>query len=218
METKPNRSVCFLFIVLASTASLLGFTATVSAAPGKCLLQVDGHTYLNGPCEIDMQGGGDFMVSTPRTVRPMYFATVQLNKDAGTAAGFWNGKEAESHAHDDLGTLTRKGACWSNSRAAVCAAASESDGKHAQRLEDFSCDQLITLHALTSTAQLQCGFSGYSQAWLARSRACAAQVGETQSDQDLKKGIAMFREAVGKQGKAAACSDIASSFPDAIRQ
>ena len=169
METKPNRSVCFLFIVLASTASLLGFTATVSAALGKCLCRsmatLARMARAKSTCKVAATSW-----SLHRTVRPMYFATVQLNKDAGTAAGFWNGKEAESHAHDDLGTLTRKGACWSNSRAAVCAAASESDGKHAQRLEDFSCDQLITLHALTSTAQLQCGFSGYSQAWLARSR------------------------------------------------
>jgi hypothetical protein len=30
--------------------------------------------------------------------------------------------------------------------------------------------------------------------------------------------MAMFREQVGKQGKVAACNDVAAAFPDAIRR
>ena len=104
--------------------------ASTLGVPGKCLLQVDGRIYLNGPCKIDMQGGGDFMISAAQNVTAGYFASVHfasvhLDKVTGTAIGFWNGRQAESHAHDDLGTLRRKGACWSNSRATVCAATSK---------------------------------------------------------------------------------------------
>jgi hypothetical protein len=94
------------------------------AAPGRCVLRVEGHTYLNGPCNIDLEPGGDFEISPLREVNPYYFAYVTLTgSPLGTAMGSWNGKDAENHAHDDLGTLTRKGACWSNARAEICATA-----------------------------------------------------------------------------------------------
>ncbi len=46
---------------------------------------------------------------------------VSIDKDTGTGDGWWNGVDADSHAHDPLGKLTRQGACWVNARAKVCA-------------------------------------------------------------------------------------------------
>ena len=46
---------------------------------------------------------------------------IGIDKEAGNATGFWNGPDAESHAHEQLGTLTRQGACWVNERAKICA-------------------------------------------------------------------------------------------------
>jgi len=89
------------------------------AAMGRCTLQVDGRTYLNGSCSIDVDAGGSFSIGAANNG---WFAFVSVDSDhPGTALGYWNGIEAESHAHDNLGVLTKQGACWTNSRAKVCA-------------------------------------------------------------------------------------------------
>lgn len=124
MHTATNRLLSFVFLILAWTVGFDVFAVTAFAAAGKCILRVDGKTYLNGACDISLIGGGSFIVSTMPNINPSYFAYVNLDSTTpGSATGSWNGKEAESHAHDTLGTLTRKGACWSNARATVCAVA-----------------------------------------------------------------------------------------------
>jgi hypothetical protein len=85
---------------------------------GRCLLKVDGTIYLNGKCaiNIDMNHGvetGDFSIGTDG--KSEYFAYVN---DHGRSAT-WNA--GASHAHAPLGTLSKKGACWTNSHAKVCA-------------------------------------------------------------------------------------------------
>jgi hypothetical protein len=50
----------------------------------------------------------------------LYFAYVF--PEGGTATASWNGTiPGATHAHTDLGTLTREGACWVNEQAKVCA-------------------------------------------------------------------------------------------------
>jgi len=95
------------------------------AKVGGCTLQVDGRTYLDGPCNIDLESGGSFSIGTGNDrTRSRYFAYVAVEKDAGTAEGSWNGADPRStHAHSPLGALRREGACWVNERARVCARA-----------------------------------------------------------------------------------------------
>ncbi len=89
---------------------------------GECSLEVYGRTYINGSCNIEMMGGGDFTIGAGEPRRSEYFAYVFLDRDApGTARGYWNGTRASSHAHDELGRLSRHGGCWINDRAKVCA-------------------------------------------------------------------------------------------------
>lgn len=88
------------------------------AAPGKCLLVVDGRTYLNGPCPVSIDKDGSFSVGTGP--RASYFAYVNVD-GSGSAKGYWNEERAATHAHSDLGDLRRNGACWTNERAIVCA-------------------------------------------------------------------------------------------------
>jgi hypothetical protein len=115
--------VCAEF-ALTIAMILLGFAVTASAEPGKCVLRVDGHNYINGPCDINLERGGDFQITSLGNAYPYYFAYVYLEGSSpGHATGAWNDKDGESHAGDDLGTLTRKGACWSNTRAKICAVA-----------------------------------------------------------------------------------------------
>ena len=111
--------------ILSIAAPLLDISGQgASAAEGRCMLQVDGHTYLNGSCNVEIQG--DESISIGAADDPSnaskWFAYVNLDAEhPGTASGAWNGKLAESHAGDDLGTLRKQGACWVNSRAKICA-------------------------------------------------------------------------------------------------
>ena len=99
---------------------VLGASSPAVAFPGKCLLSVDGKTYLKGICRIDLTGDGSFSIAG-LSLRAKHFAIVSVDKAAGQAQGYWNGVEAERHAHDDLGVMTRQGGCWKNERARICA-------------------------------------------------------------------------------------------------
>lgn len=92
-------------------------SGAASAAPGRCLLIVEGKTYLNGPCPVAVARSGSLTVGGGRGLS--YFAVVNPAGD-GTAAGFWNEERGATHAHTDLGTLHRSDACWTNARAVVC--------------------------------------------------------------------------------------------------
>ena len=109
-----------LSLVFAFGAWVVTATAT-EAAEGRCFIAVKGHTYLKGNCEISIEQGGSFKVGVGEKSRSEYFAYVVLDPEPGKGRGYWNGVEAEDHAHEDLGPLKRKGACWSNARAKVCA-------------------------------------------------------------------------------------------------
>ena len=102
---------------LAATLALIGPAPAAAQVASRCLLEVDGHRYIDGRCRFTPQGGGSFQISTLGRAR--YFAMVEV--DRRQAEGFWNGSEQGSHAHDRLGMLVRRGACWQNRRARVCA-------------------------------------------------------------------------------------------------
>jgi hypothetical protein len=103
----------------------LVFMAT-SAVPayaflGKCRFEVGGKTYLNGPCNITVMPDGSFEIGTGETRRSKYFALVDVDSATRAAVGYWNGSVGEDHAHERLGALIRRGACWVNTEARVCA-------------------------------------------------------------------------------------------------
>jgi hypothetical protein len=94
--------------------------APVSYAPphyehGTCYLSVAGRVVLDGACHYSIDHDGSLYVGSPGDA---VFSYVNLNGD-GTANASWN--NGASHAHDDLGTVTRKGGCWSNAAAKICA-------------------------------------------------------------------------------------------------
>lgn len=96
------------------------FAGTASAKPGKCLLVIDGKTYISGRCEVEIytDGTGSFQITENRK-RGSYFAQVLVGE--GEAKGYWNGERGANHAHSPLGELRRNGACWVNNKARVCA-------------------------------------------------------------------------------------------------
>ena len=97
------------------------WSGAAHAVTGQCVLVVDGKTYLNGPCPMTLEKGGDFTIGSDGKTMSKHFAMVSIDKASGTGDGWWNGPEGGGHAHDKLGLLTRKGACWTNERAKVCA-------------------------------------------------------------------------------------------------
>ena len=103
------RAIAIALAVLVSGAAW--------AAPGKCLLVVDGKTYLHGPCPVEVERNGSFSIGTGP--RASYFAYVNVD-DGSRAKGYWNETRGASHAHSDLGDLNRNGPCWSNARAIIC--------------------------------------------------------------------------------------------------
>ncbi|MBC9032687.1 SHOCT domain-containing protein [Sphingomonas sp. JC676] len=85
---------------------------------GRCSLTIKGITYLNGACDIVLAEDGSFDVFE-HFGQPGYFAKVI--RDGAMAQGYWNGARDSDHAQDELGELTRSGACWKNATAKICA-------------------------------------------------------------------------------------------------
>lgn len=99
-----------------------GPPAVAANVQGRCVLSVAGTTYIDGPCEIDFFGGdGSFSaLQLDPSGDLSYFAYVLvIGRDV--AEGHWNGERGASHAHTPLGTLQRRGGCWINETARVCA-------------------------------------------------------------------------------------------------
>lgn len=87
---------------------------------GRCLLQVDGRKYIAGRCAYHLDEDGSFEIADPGQFwrHDGHFAFVF---PAGRSAdGSWNEESIASHAQDRLGTLIKKGACWTNKRARIC--------------------------------------------------------------------------------------------------
>ncbi len=104
----------FMFVL---AALFLGVSA--HASPAKCLIQIDGTTYMNNDCNFSAIGDdGSFSIGTDDSLN-RYFAYVLIYE--GVANASWNGVEAASHAHNSLGEMKRNGACLYNDRAIICA-------------------------------------------------------------------------------------------------
>jgi hypothetical protein len=86
-----------------------------AAASGTCLIEVSGRAVLNGPCRIDIGQGGNFTAGNN-----VYFAQMVVEAP-GQGTGYWNEEPGATHAHSTLGPMVRRGACWENSEARVCA-------------------------------------------------------------------------------------------------
>jgi hypothetical protein len=88
--------------------------------PAHCYLEVNGHVYLNGICNFEaLDKNGSFSIGAADAKPSKYFAYVNIVD--GVATGSWNGEDASSHAHNDLGTLVRQNECRVNDHAKICA-------------------------------------------------------------------------------------------------
>lgn len=105
-----RASGCLLTVLVLSSAGL-----PAAAATADCFMSVGGRIILDGPCRFESFPGGSFTMGNDA-----YFAQVNVEKN-GAAEGFWNEEKGATHAHTRLGDLTRKGGCWENRSARLCA-------------------------------------------------------------------------------------------------
>lgn len=86
-----------------------------------CLIEVEGRTYVKGPCLTHADDDGSLSVGTDgERIGSPYFALVEIAQD-GTAKGFWSATPGSTHAQSPLGTMRRSGSCWENPVAKICA-------------------------------------------------------------------------------------------------
>ena len=109
------RPLIVVLVLLATTY------ATSARDISRCLIEVDGRTWADGPCDFEPLDEGDASFEVIEKAQPQTFAYIFMAQDGDPPHGFWNGGEGATHAHDDLGELRRDGACWLNDRAKVCA-------------------------------------------------------------------------------------------------
>lgn len=102
---------------LSTVAIVFVLAGMAQAKTAKCLLKIDGKTFIDGHCDVRLMGGGDFQVMSRDHT---YFAQV-LGVPSGSPTGYWNEDKFANHAHTTVGVLIRNGACWSNAKATICA-------------------------------------------------------------------------------------------------
>lgn len=103
---------------LGVLAFLAASLTTEQALAFTCHLSVETTVFTDGPCQYEEDVDGSFLFTDAKSDR--MFVYVNMNGD-GTAQGYWPGPAGGTHAHENLGILTRSGACWVNKAARVCA-------------------------------------------------------------------------------------------------
>lgn len=101
-------------IAVVATYGLTGGAAIAAQRQALCKFTVEGKTYINGRCNFEADPDGSFRMWDN-------VHTVYVNVDGNSAEASWNKNLKSLHADSPLGTLTRKGACWVNATAEICA-------------------------------------------------------------------------------------------------
>ena len=102
-------------VAVLTICGLLGSAAIAEARQALCKLVVNGKTYIDGRCDFEvLDSDGSFTITGK-----VHFAYVFVK--GNTAEASWNRDPKSFHAEWSLGTLTRKGACWQNATAQICA-------------------------------------------------------------------------------------------------
>lgn len=80
-----------------------------------CRLRVDGKDFLQGECLFSGSADDSFQIEANG-----YFAQISVESNT-SAVAYWNEEANASHAHSNLGALTKSGPCWQNPRVLICA-------------------------------------------------------------------------------------------------
>jgi hypothetical protein len=113
--TDLSNSQQSLTAVSSSLNAASAKIATPGPPSGTCRLQVNGVSYINGNCEIELRKGGSFQIWTIGRTGP----SASVVRQGTSATGSWQAGPGQPAV--DLGQLQRKGACWVNDDNQICA-------------------------------------------------------------------------------------------------
>jgi hypothetical protein len=111
-----KRATASTLRVIAAVLPVFLAAAGAHSAPMRCVFQVKGHTYINGPCNVTKDPDGSLQFSSSES---NYFGSVNASERGGPH-GYWNGEEAASHGQNSLGAITHVADCWINRNARIC--------------------------------------------------------------------------------------------------
>lgn len=134
------RNLLVPLIVIGAVATILDNPASAKSA--KCLLIVDGKTYINGYCDFQFGGrNGSFSFddkklrlecsffdlgpgqcsgAATRVVRKGTFGGLRIERP-GVGQMYWNAGASRKGSDVIQEPLYRNGACWENARVKLCA-------------------------------------------------------------------------------------------------
>jgi hypothetical protein len=101
-------------MAVAAACILAASAASAAERQALCKFTVEGKTYINSRCHFESDPDGSFRIWDD-------VHTVYVDVDGNTAEATWNKNPKSFHADSRLGTFTRKGACWENATAKICA-------------------------------------------------------------------------------------------------
>ena len=129
MITKPNR---FRLSEIASRllilASLVGFFMVADSAAGdrvgraqKCRLVVGDKELISGGCPVAFdEVGGDDVGNNGVGGEILPFWARVISDDGKTGVAYYNGEAGSTHAHYDLGPVSKVGSCWRGANVEIC--------------------------------------------------------------------------------------------------
>ncbi len=88
-----------------------------SMVEATCRVAIGGRRIMDGVCHFVGEPAGSFTVYD--TTDGSGFSA-QVDVQGGAATGSWNGERGGADASRPLGTVVRKGDCWTNSEAEIC--------------------------------------------------------------------------------------------------
>ncbi|MFC4254997.1 hypothetical protein GRI97_06140 [Altererythrobacter xixiisoli] len=95
---------------------------TAGSTRRNCHLAVDGTVHVDGPCLVFPMGPDQYTLNTWDQGKPARSHFAMVTTDAsGTTTASWNADPNDTRAGDPLGTVTKDGDCWVNTRARICA-------------------------------------------------------------------------------------------------
>jgi hypothetical protein len=107
-------------ILILAFSFTIGMPRAESTLVTRCLLEVDGKAFVDGPCTFwEEDELGSFSFST--FYRQIDYYTAVILAGENRAFGYWNMEPGSVMLNGKLGYLRHDGACWVNERAKACA-------------------------------------------------------------------------------------------------
>lgn len=117
---KKTVFAAFLLVCSIAPPAMAQRGETDQFRNGRCQLQVNGINRINGRCGYNIQPDGSFRIQEAGRRGDDFYYAYLSKTGTNTATASWSGSRGSTHAHDSLGDLVRRGACWTNRTTRLC--------------------------------------------------------------------------------------------------